>query len=81
MAGCPLVTAAAIILHFLGCVGEAHGPRIVKYLDTWGIAAGTTKNTLGKLTKAGKVERVGRGRYRIGAGVRAANITPPLTTT
>ena len=63
--------AAAIILHFLACVGEAHGPRIVRYLETqWGIAAGTTKNTLSRLTKAGKVERVGRGRYRIGAGQR-----------
>jgi len=58
--------AAALILHFLRHVGEAKVERICRFMETQplSIAPGTTRNTLALLARQGKVDRVGRGRYR-----------------
>jgi hypothetical protein len=62
------VKAAALILHFLACVGEARIERVVRFMDTkpLSFAPGTTRNTVAQLVRQGKLRRVGYGRYSAG---------------
>ena len=76
-------TAAPLILHFLRHAGQSRVERIVRYMDSqWNTPSGTTRNTLSKLVRTGRVERVGYGRYAIGiaASGGADNNTAGLTT-
>ena len=58
--------AAALILLFLRCVGEARIDRICRFMESEPLrfAPGTTRNTVSVLARAGRIERSGRGRYR-----------------
>ena len=61
------MTAAALILHFLAHVHEARVERIEQFMATRPLSYshGTTRNALVVLVKAGEIERVRVGRYRI----------------
>lgn len=69
--------AAALILFFLAHVGSARITRIVTFMATepLRVAPGTTRNTIGKLVRARRLERVGRGRYKAPAGGIAPGAT------
>jgi Mn-dependent DtxR family transcriptional regulator len=61
-----LNSSAVQIVRFLGTVGEARMARIIAYMGSqWQTPATTTKNTVYRLAKEGRIERVGYGRYRI----------------
>lgn len=58
-------SASVLILHFLSVVGEARGVRISRYMQSqWGTPNTTTRNAIYRLAKAGRITRVGYGRYR-----------------
>lgn len=66
--------AAALILHFLAHVGEARIERICRYMESTPLrfAPGTTRNTVVRLKRQGKIVRVGYARYRVAPGVLVA---------
>ncbi len=72
------MTAAALILHFLAHVHEARVERIERFMEAKPLAypRTTTRNVLVVLVKAGEIERVARGVYRVvltsNGGVRAS---------
>lgn len=59
-------TAASLIVRFLRAVEVARVERIVTFMqsDPLSFPPATTRNMLVALTQAGKIERVGYGRYR-----------------
>lgn len=71
-----VVTTAALILRFLRAVQQARVDRIVRFMATHPLStpAGTTRNTLSRLARTGRIERVRRGRYR--QGIDQASVPP-----
>jgi hypothetical protein len=58
--------ATALILHFLHHVRDARKERIVRYMETTPLSfvPGTTRNTIMRLVRQGRIARSGRGRYQ-----------------
>lgn len=76
------MSTAVLILHFLRAVQTARIERIVRYMATAPLAtpAGTTRNRICKLVKAGRVARVGYGVYQLTDADAATNDIDALTT-
>ena len=58
--------ADTLLLVFLRCVHEAPIRRIIRYMASKPLEypEGTTRNRLSALVRAGKIARVGYGRYQ-----------------
>jgi hypothetical protein len=58
--------AAALILDFLACVGDAKIERICRFMATQPLsyAPGATRTTVARLAQQGRIVRVSLGRYR-----------------
>jgi hypothetical protein len=59
--------AAALILSFLACVGDARIERMVRYMETSPLRfpPGTTRNTVVRLARQGRIVRCGYARYQL----------------
>lgn len=77
-----MATADALVLDYIARLGEVRGSRVEQYMVIMHKRRpGSIRNVLMRLVKAGKIERVGYGRYRVTSAGQAEHEAGALATT